>query len=171
MQKQDIATREAPIAKRPAQDFTEQLIEPFTQLRSEVDRLFESFPFRFPTLASFSRFNFATLAPAVEMKETAKRYKLTAELPGIDPDDVEVAFENGMLRIAGEKKDEREENESGYRYAERSYGTFERLISLPAAADSNKIDAKFKNGVLTITIAKLPEDKAKPRRIQVGKAA
>jgi HSP20 family protein len=171
MQKQDVAARETPVAKRPAQDFTEQLIEPFTQLRTEVDRLFEGFPFRFPTLASFGRLNFATLAPAVEMKETAKRYKLTAELPGIDPDEVEVTFENGMLRIAGEKNDERDENETGYRYAERSYGAFERLISLPSAADSDKIDAKFKNGVLTVTIAKLPDDKAKPRRIQVGKTS
>lgn len=155
------------VATRQPSDFTDQLIEPFTQLRTEVDRLFESFPFRLPT---FKLGRFAS-APALEMSETDKSYKITAELPGIDPENVDVTFEDGLLRIAGEKKEQREENERGYRLSERSYGAFERLVTLPSAADSEKIDAKFKNGLLTVTIAKDGTEKQNVRRIKVQKEA
>jgi HSP20 family protein len=160
-------TRQSAVAKRQAPDFTEQLIEPFTQLRTEVDRLFESFPFRLPSL-KLGRF---ASAPALEMTETDKAYKITAELPGIEPGKVEVTFEDGLLRIAGEKSEEREENERGYRLSERSYGAFERLVELPGGADPDKIDAKFKNGVLTISVAKNNESKRNVRRISVKGAA
>jgi HSP20 family protein len=155
----------SPVPARQASDFTDQLIEPFTQLRTEVDRLFESFPFRLPSL-KLGKF---AAAPALEMSETNKAYKITAELPGIDPDEVEVTFDDGILRIAGEKKEEREENERGYRLSERSYGSFERAVSLPSAANPDKIDAKFKNGVLTITIAKDGEEKQNVRKIKIGR--
>lgn len=155
------------VARKPRADLTEQLIEPFTQLRTEVDRLFESFPFRMPTL-NLGRFA-AAAAPAIEMTETDKNYKITAELPGMDADNVEVSFEDGLLRIAGEKQEEREENERGYRLAERSYGSFERLVSLPTAADPDKIKAKFKNGLLTVTIVKDGQRK-NARSIKVDKA-
>lgn len=154
-----------PVTGRQAADFTDQLIEPFTQLRTEVDRLFESFPFRLPSL-KLGRF---AAAPALEMSETNKAYKITAELPGIDPDDVEVTFDDGVLRIAGEKKEEREENERGYRLSERSYGSFERAISLPSTANPDKIDAKFKNGVLRITIAKDGEEEQNVRKIKISR--
>jgi len=160
-------TREPILAKKPAVDFTNQLIEPFTQLRNEVDRLFESFPFRMPTL-KLGRF---ATAPALEMTETKKAYKLTAELPGIEPENVEVTFDEGLLRIAGEKKEEREENERGYRLSERTYGAFERFVELPPGANPEKIDAKFKNGVLTISVAKNGEEKRNVRRISINKGA
>jgi HSP20 family protein len=160
-------TREPAIARKQGADFTEQLIEPFTQLRNEVDRLFESFPFRLPTF-KLGRFS---AAPALEMTETDKAYKITAELPGIEPDNVDVTFEDGVLRIVGEKKEEREQNERGYRLSERSYGAFERLVELPSAADPNKIDAKFKNGVLTISVAKNSENKRNVRRIRINSGA
>ena len=154
-----------PLVTSSSTDFTDRLIEPFTELKTEVDRLFQSFPFRLPSLKLGS----LATAPALEMSETNKAYKITAELPGIDPDDVEVTFEDGILRIAGEKKEVREENERGYRMSERSYGAFERAVSLPSAADPNKIDAKFKNGVLTITIVKDGEEKQNVRRIKIGR--
>lgn len=151
------------VAKRQPVDFTDQLIEPFTQLRTEVDRLFESFPFRLPAL-KLGRF---ATAPALEMSETDKSYKVTAELPGMEPENVDVTFEEGLLRIAGEKTQEREEKERGYRLSERSYGAFERVIELPPSADPNKIEAKFKNGVLTVTIAKNGEQKSNVRKISI----
>lgn len=157
-----IARRPA-VARRQGGDFTDQLIDPFAQLRTEVDRLFESLPFRLPSM-KYKRF---AAAPALEMTETDKAFKITAELPGIDPKDVEVTFEDGLLRIAGEKKDEREENERGYRLSERSYGAFERLVELPAAANPERIDAKFKSGVLTISIAKDGEEKRNVRKISI----
>jgi len=138
------------VTKRDKPDFTEQLIEPFSQLRSEVDRLFESFPFRMPAL----RLGRMPAFPAIETTETEKHYKVTAELPGLDADDIEVTFVDGMLRISGEKSEKHEEDERGYRLSERSYGAFERVIDLPSAADDGEIAAKFKSGVLTITIPK-----------------
>lgn len=168
MNRQDTATVPAPASTtRPAPSFTDQLIEPLSRLRSEVDRLFDDFPFRLPSM-SFTRL--MPTAPAVEIKETSKSYKITAELPGMEPDDVEVSFEDGMLRLAGEKKEEREENERGYRLCERRYGAFERLLDLPAAADDGNIKAKFKNGVLTVTVQKDGKAERQPRRIAVEKA-
>jgi HSP20 family protein len=157
-------TTRTAVANRQPSDFTDQLIEPFNQLRTEVDRLFESFPFRLPTL-SFKRF---ASSPALEMTETDKAFKITAELPGIQPENVDVTFEEGMLRISGEKKEQREENERGYRMSERSYGAFERIVSLPSAANPEKIDAKFKNGVLTITVGKNGEERRNARKISIN---
>jgi HSP20 family protein len=159
-----ISHRQPAIAKRQAPDFTEQLIEPFTQLRHEVDRLFEGFPFRMP---SFMLGRFAS-APVLEMTETKKHYKITAELPGIEPDNVEVTFDDGLLRIAGEKQEQREDDERDYRLSERSYGAFERLVELPSAADPEKIAARFKNGVLTISVAKNSEENRTVRRIKIN---
>ena len=167
MTTQDTTSLPAQADAKRTPSFTDQLVEPLSRLRSEVDRLFDDFPFRFPNL-QFGRF--AATAPAVEMKETAKSYKITAELPGIEPDDVEVSFENGMLRIAGEKKEEREENEGGYRVSERRYGAFERILDLPAAAEGEDIKAKVKNGVLTVTVPKDEKAARRARRIAVEKA-
>jgi|SRR6185437_1828857 len=147
-------------------DFTEQLIEPFAQLRHEVDSLIDRFPFRLPMMR-FGRF---ASAPALDMTETESGYKIMAELPGIEPENVEVTFEEGMLRIAGEKKEEREEKERGYRLSERSYGAFERIVQLPTLADSDKIDASFKNGLLTILIPKSAKAKRNIRKISISKA-
>lgn len=159
-------TTRTDVAKRQPADFTDQLIEPFNQLRTEVDRLFESFPFRLPTL-KFGRF---AATPALDMTETDQAYKISVELPGIDPNDVEVTFDDGLLRITGEKKDEREANERGFHLSERSYGAFERAIAIPSAANPEKIDAKFRNGLLTVTIAKDGEPKRNVRKISINKA-
>lgn len=148
-------------------DFTEQLIEPFTQLRHEVDSLIDLFPFRLPMMR-FGRF---ASAPALDMTETESSYKITAELPGIEPENVEVTFEEGMLRIAGEKKEEREEKERGYRLSERSYGAFERMIQLPSSANADKIHASFRNGLLTVTVPKSAEAKRNIRKININKAS
>lgn len=159
--------REPALAKPKTPDFTEQFIEPFAQFRSDVDRLFENLPLRrLPSLWS----GLFSPGPALEMSETKKAYKITAELPGIDPDDVDVTFEDGLLRIAGEKKEQREESERGYRFSERRFGAFERAIELPSAADDKSIDARFKDGLLTVTVAKNGEEKRNLRRIKVERA-
>ena len=155
---------EAPAARRQA-SFTDQLIEPFSRLRGEIDRLFEDFPLRLPAVR-FST-DFAMAVPALEMTETKKAYKVTAELPGMDAKDIDISVEDGMLRIAGEKKTEREEDEKGYRLSERSYGSFERLVRLPAAAEADKIKAKYRHGVLTITMPKDGEAVARVRKIAI----
>jgi len=151
---------------RRAPGFTDQLVEPLNRLRNEVDRLFEGFPARLPAF-QFGKFETAFGFPAVEMKETAKTFKLSVEVPGVEAKDVEVTIDNGALVIRGEKKEEREEEEKGYHYSERSYGSFERRIELPASADAEKIKAKAKHGVLQITIAKNATAEADKRRIAI----
>jgi HSP20 family protein len=167
MPKQDTATTSRATQLAPT-SFTDQLIEPLSRLRGEVDRLFDDFPFRLPSLRIVS--NGMITAPALEMKETKKAFSISAELPGIDPDAVEISVENGVLKIAGEKRLEREEDEQGYRISERSYGAFERAISLPDGADADKITARCRNGVLTITIPKDKKAAKNGRRIAVEQA-
>ena len=156
-------TADRAVTKPSGSDLTDRLVEPFSQLRGEVDRLFSSFPLRLPAV----RLPLMPAFPAIETTETEKRYKVTAELPGIDPEDIDVSFEDGFLRIAGEKCDQREENERGYRFSERSYGAFERVVDLPAAAADADISAKFKNGVLTLTIPKKAKAAPKKRKIAI----
>ena len=165
------ASTSAASTTRPSRglaSFTDQLVEPLSRLRSEVERVFDDFPFRLPDLQFGS--TAALAAPAVEMTETAKAYKITAELPGMDPDEVEVSLDGRVLRIAGEKKEEREEDERGFRVSERRYGAFVRLVELPAAAEDDKIEAKFRNGVLTITVPKDRRAEPQARRIAIEKA-
>ena len=159
----DTETRPAAPAPAP-RSFTDQLIEPLSRLRGEVDRLFDDLPFRLP--ARFTAAAGLTL-PALEMTETKKAYKITAEVPGMEAGDLEVTVEDDVLRIAGEKKSGRDEDEKGYRISERSYGSFERLVRLPATADAEKIKAKYRHGVLILTIPKDGEARDRVRRIAV----
>lgn len=106
-------------------------------------------------------------APAVDVVETDDELKLTAELPGVGPEDVEIELEGNMLTIRGEKKLEREETkaEGRARVFERVYGEFSRSFTVPAAVDPEKITAEFQNGVLMVHMPKTTE--AKGRRIEV----
>ena len=100
-----------------------------------------------------------------EIAEDESQYTVTAELPGVRKDDVHVEMSEGVLSIRGEKRSEREEKKEQRRYVERSYGTFSRSFTLPRDANPDRIDASFKDGVLTLTIPKSEE--AKPRTINI----
>ena len=91
-------------------------------------------------------------APAVEVIQKPNAYVFRADLPGLKPDAVHVNVEDGLLTISGERKQEHKEDRDGYLRTERSYGTFHRAFPLPAGADEDKIAAKFKDGVLDITV-------------------
>ncbi len=105
--------------------------------------------------------------PAVDVLETKDGLQITAELPGIDPKDVDVTIENGVLTIRGERNFEKAAEGETYHRVERVYGTFERSFTLPSSLNAEKIEARFKNGVLTLTIPKREEAKPKPIKIQV----
>jgi HSP20 family protein len=105
-------------------------------------------------------------APLVDIREEAERFVIHADLPGIDPADVEILMDKGILTIKGERKTETSEQAERYSRVERRYGNFHRRFALPDSADADGIAASGRNGVLTITIPKRPE--TKPRRIQVG---
>lgn len=168
MAREDTLTAKAP-ARRPSSPFTESLIEPLSRLRTEVDRLFADFPSRWPRL-EFAGLPAAMPVPAVDMTETDKAYKLSVEVPGIEPADIEVSVDGDMLVISGEKKEEREEKEKGYLYSERSYGAFERRIELPVGADAEAIKARVHKGVLRITLPKNDKAESGKRRITIDAA-
>lgn len=136
----------------------------FGWLRHEIDRLFDDIG----RSARGVPFTATGLAPAVELAERDRDYRLTVELPGVKEDDVEVSIADGVLTLKGDKREHEERKESGFMLSERRYGAFERQIRLPADADPNEIEAKFKKGVLTLTIAKDEKKAPQPRKIAVN---
>ena len=139
---------------------------PLAHLRSEMDHLFERF-WRDPWNAGFG--DLSTTVPGMTLRmnvaESESDVTVTTELSGVDPKDVEIDVTDTLLTIRGEKKQEKEEKKRNYHYEERSFGSFHRSIQLPSSVDSSKVDASFKNGVLTVTLHKRPE--AKPKRVTV----
>ena len=103
--------------------------------------------------------------PAVDIKEETNRFVITADLQGVDPKDIEITMENGLLTIKGERNAEVRDEKEGYKRVERVSGTFYRRFSLPDTADADRIEAKGKNGVLEIILPK--HEKVQPRRIEV----
>ena len=153
------------IPRTPMGTPTQRLLEPLSWLRSEFDRFFDDLSFR-----NFepSVWQGRTRLPALEMEVTDQGYRLTAELPGLSADDVEINVTEGILTISGEKKEQREEKDKGFMFTERSYGRFERRVQLPAGANEDNIEARFQNGVLTIDIGKNDENE-KRKRITINK--
>lgn len=144
---------------------------PFDSLRSEIDRLFEDFtpmlwhrPFGRLSLAR----SFPTItAPAIDLVEKEKGYEITAELPGIEPKDLDVQLSDNTLTIKGEKQETKEEKGKEYYVSERRYGSFQRSFQLPQSVDAGKIEASFTNGVLTINLPKTVEAQSNMRKIAV----
>ena len=109
-------------------------------------------------------------APKIDVSETDNEIQVTAEMPGIDQNNVEVLLEDDRLIIRGEKKEEREDDKDrNYHVRERVQGAFSRTLPLPFAPDPNQVKAEFKDGVMTITIPKPQEVKQKQHRIEVQK--
>jgi HSP20 family protein len=107
------------------------------------------------------------LFPAIEISENDDAFLCTAELPGIAPKDVQLTFENGMLNIRGEKKDEHETSDKRYHVLERSYGAFQRSFTFPVSVKSDKISAEFKNGVLIVRLPKAAKAEMAATKIEI----
>ena len=103
--------------------------------------------------------------PAVDIKEEENRFVIYADLPGVDPKDIEITMEKGVLTLKGERSEETKEEHEGYKRVERTRGNFYRRFSLPDTADAELIEAEGKNGVLEITLPK--HEKMQPRKIAV----
>ena len=103
--------------------------------------------------------------PAVDIKEEENCFLIVADVPGVDPKDIEITMENGMLTVKGERHSKTEDSNKNYKRTERTSGVFYRRFSLPDTADGEHIEAKGSNGVLEITIPK--HEKVQPRRIEV----
>jgi HSP20 family protein len=132
---------------------------PMRRLQSEIDRLFED-PFAgwlSPALPLSE-----VWLPAVDVQEDKNNVVVQAEIPGMKKEEFEVYLSGDDLIIAGERKSESEEKQGGMYRAERYFGRFNRRIALPSAVDGSKIDAHYKDGVLTVTCPKTEEAKPKP---------
>jgi HSP20 family protein len=137
---------------------------PLLALHRQVDRLFNDF---------FRDFNWPTMRngwpggwPNIDVSETDKEVKVTAELPGLDEKDIDVTWRDGVLTLKGEKKIEN----SGSVYSELWHGRFERSLQLGPDVDPDKVKADFKKGVLTVTLEKRPEAQRQVKRIAINKA-
>jgi HSP20 family protein len=105
-------------------------------------------------------------SPAVDIFETENELVLKADLPDINPEDIDVQVENQTLTVKGNRKFEQQTGKSGYHRIERSYGTFVRTFAVPATVDTQNVVAGYNNGVLTITLHK--KEAAKPRQVKIA---
>jgi HSP20 family protein len=174
------ATTKLPVNTDEKKTTAVQARHPFEGLRREVDRLFENFG-RDLWRSPFSRSIFdiepywqreltMPASPAVDIVEKDNAYEVTAELPGMDEKNIEVKLENGGLRIKGEKQEQKEEKKKDYYLQERQYGSFERYFSVPEGVDTDKIEANFKKGILTVTLPKKAVAQKPAKKINVKAA-
>ena len=143
------------------------------RFHSEVDRLFE----RFFTEPFFGEKDWLTTwrpwstvwSPTLDVSESEDAITVKAELPGVDPKDIDLSITGDILTITGEKKEEREESRDGYFHTERWFGSFRRSIALPASVDREKVSAEYDKGVLTIRLEKTEAAVAKRIPVVVSK--
>jgi HSP20 family protein len=153
------------------------LLQPFERLRREMNRLLGSFdddlwrsplrrpgfemdPFAWPEMAMAD-------TPAVDVSERDNAYEITVDLPGLDEKSIQIKLSDGGLLIRGEKTEDKEEKGKQYYIHERRTGVFQRYFQLPPGVDTDKIEATFKKGVLTVTLPKTPEAQKAVKQITV----
>jgi HSP20 family protein len=136
----------------------------FERMRRDMDRLWDSFLEGGPRKRSEGR---GEWLPSLDVSETKNELVVKAEVPGMDPKNIDISLSDGMLTIKGEKKQEREEKEADYHLVERSYGAFTRSVQLPTEIQSDRISASYKNGILKITLPKSEEARKKEIKIKV----
>ena len=143
--------------------------EPFRDLATQREyvRLLKE---AFSPMSGETEVSTRSWAPPVDIYETEDAIVLKAELPGIDPKDVEVRVEDNTLYLKGERNYEKEVNEQNYHRIERSYGSFARSFSLPNSINAEKVKAEYKDGLLTLTMPKREEAKPKTIKIDVTKS-
>jgi HSP20 family protein len=144
--------------------------DPFAAIRSEVDRIFDSFMRPGWIRPSPFRDTDDMMKPSVDVCEEDSQIIFEAELPGMSEKDIEVTVREGVLTLRGEKKFEREDAKADYRVSERSYGRFERSFRLPEGSDTDNISAEFERGVLTIRVPKKVEPEKVQKKIEVKAA-
>ena len=142
----------------------------FLALHREMNRMFDDF-FRDFDRPSLSRpEELSHFAPPVDILENEKGVKIKVEIPGIDMKDVGVSVADGSLTVSGEKKKETESKNQDYWIQETDYGKFSRAISLPKGLDHDKVNAVYRNGIITVTIPWSEEEKRKVKKVEIKAA-
>ncbi|MGV7229641.1 MAG: Hsp20/alpha crystallin family protein [Nitrospirales bacterium] len=143
---------------------------PLMRLHNEIDQIFDQFYHGFPLFPlrwPQERSKGGVVFPQLNIVENKNAYTITVDVPGVEEKDIELTVQEGTLTIRGEKQTEKEDQDNQYHRVERSYGSFQRVLSLPADAEEDKIEAKFKNGVLTITVTKNTKMTSSGRKIAI----
>ena len=170
--KEEDGATAVPVKRAPSRHWDAVPSGPLAQFHKEVDRLFEQ-AFRGFGLSTpgFDRplwpHSDGMLKQTLDLDATEKAYTISVEVPCMDEKDVKVEIANDTLTIRGEKKQENEEQDRNYYRMERSYGSFQRVLSLPEDADQEAISAGYKNGVLTVSIPRKPAPQNHVRQIQI----
>jgi HSP20 family protein len=138
---------------------------PYVVLRRDIDSLFDNFFRGFDT--EFFGSGTGVFMPKADVRESEKEFRISVELPGMDEKDIDVALTRDMLTIRGNKKEEQEDKGKNYHRLERSYGSFSRTIPLPVAVESEKIEANFRKGVLSIRLPKSLKAVSETKKIAV----
>ena len=145
--------------------------DPFHDFQLEMNRLFDDFFGDFPLVSG--RMGLGTdlaaapFSPRVDVAENDTEVKVTAELAGMDEKDVNVEVDEDSLTLRGEKKEEHEDKGKNWFRKEQTYGSFHRVIPLPARVDGDKAKAAFKKGLLTVTLPKRPDEQARRKTIEI----
>lgn len=145
-------------------------IQSLRTVRCDIDSVFDNFFSHLnwaPTLQDLNTNSF--LSPSLDITETDKEYHISMELPGVDEKEVDISFSNGLLTVKGEKKAEEKKEGKNYHRVERSYGMFQRSVSLPEGINPDAINATFTHGVLNINIPKPEEKKPEVKKINIKK--
>lgn len=146
---------------------------PLLNLHDEIDRLFDKtfhgveFPSPFFEKHSFPMLSEGILKPDVDISGTENEYTISAELPGMTDEDISVELKGDALILKGEKRQEKKSEEEGYYRVERNYGSFQRVLTVPKDADVDNIKAKYRNGVITITLPRKAEAITDTKKISI----
>ncbi|MGF1475265.1 MAG: Hsp20/alpha crystallin family protein [Geminicoccaceae bacterium] len=143
----------------------------FRALQEEMDRMFHAFSMPQMSWAQRGDGSGGALGLRVDIGESEGEIEVSADLPGVADEDLSVTLEDDLLRIRAEKKSEAERTDKDWRVTERSYGLFERTIRVPAGIDPKKVNARFENGVLKVTLPKPADTQPASHKINVKKAA
>jgi HSP20 family protein len=149
--------------------------DPFLALRERMDRVMEDFfgGFDWPSprwAISPFEWRMGVFTPSLDVRDEGNQIRIEAELPGMSEKDVEISLTGDAITIRGEKKQETEQKEKSYYRMERSYGSFERTVPLPVDVDREKVEARFRNGVLDITLPKTQEAVQATKKIPIKTA-
>ncbi len=143
-------------------------LDPFRALQKQIDNVFSDFSRDLPVVGWPRNGAFSL---AVDVVETDKTIEIAADLPGVEEKDISVTLAGDVFSIKAEKKSQKEEKGKDYHLSERSYGVFERSMTLPFRPESSKVDAKFEKGVLKVTINKPADVQALTQKIPIKAAA
>ncbi|MDX1588646.1 MAG: Hsp20/alpha crystallin family protein [Oleiphilaceae bacterium] len=147
--------------------------DPFYSMQQQINQMFDDFSRRFgmPSLttpgAGLMGSESGFFRPSVDIKENRDQYQINVDLPGVNKDDVQVTLEQDALVIRGERHQERESDDDNYQFVERHYGSFQRVLDLPADADPDSLKAQYEDGVLKIRINRLEEARSPVKQIEV----